>query len=284
MTDIDIPDGGVARVPTNGAKLGKTRRDEIFASRMGPVCRHLSSLLPLSLDEIHLLCSLNARQKERGPGATFNVDEKSATGTSFVLSGWACHQRLMCDGRRQILRVVLAGDAIGGHAETHAAAMDNIVALTPLTIIEVPDFALMAAPPRFHTNIGKAVALAVSRRELVLLDQILRLGCLTAFERMADLLLDLWRRLTVIGLADGRGFPLPLTQEVLADVLGLSIVHVNRTLQQLRRERLIDFCGGKVSLLNPGLLASIADGTASSARGHLIPQLRGARTGAAHSL
>jgi hypothetical protein len=57
MTDIDIPDGGVARVPTNGAKLGKTRRDEIFASRMGPVCRHLSSLLPLSLDEIHLLCA-----------------------------------------------------------------------------------------------------------------------------------------------------------------------------------------------------------------------------------
>jgi hypothetical protein len=154
----------------------------------------------------------------------------------------------MCDGRRQILRVVLAGDAIGGHAGTHAAAMDNIVALTPLTIIEVPDFALMAAPPKCHSNIGKAVALAVSRRELVLLDQILRLGCLTAFERMADLLLDLWRRLTVVGLADGRGFPLPLTQEVLADVLGLSIVHVNRTLQQLRRERLIDFCGESLPL------------------------------------
>jgi CRP-like cAMP-binding protein len=284
MRDIDIPDDGAAPVPTNGAKFVQPRRDEFFGSRMGPVCRHLSSLLPLSLDEIRLLCSLNARQKERAPGTTFHVDEKSATGTSFVLSGWACHQRLMRDGRRQILRVVLAGDAVGGHAETHAAAMDDIVALTPLTIIEIPDFALMAAPPKFHSNIGKAVALAMNRRELVLLDQILRLGRLTAFERMVDLLLDLWRRSSVVGLADGRRFPLPLTQEVLADALGLSIVHVNRTLQQLRRERLIDFCGGEVSLLDPEHLASIADGTASSARGHLIPQLRGPRAVAARPL
>jgi DNA-binding transcriptional regulator LsrR (DeoR family) len=68
--------------------------------------------------------------------------------------------------------------------------------------------------------------------------------------------------MAVVGLGDDRRFPMPLTQESLADALGLSTVHVNRTLQQLRRERLIEIAGGEVLLLDADLLASLADGTA----------------------
>ena len=77
-------------------------------------------------------------------------------------------------------------------------------------------------------------------------DQITRLGRRTAYERFGNLLLELYHRLHVVGLArDGR-FALPLTQEMLADALGLSVVHVNRTVQQMRRDGLLELRAGTV--------------------------------------
>ncbi len=95
--------------------------------------------------------------------------------------------------------------------------------------------------------------------EASLLDHIVRLGRQTAYERMAHLLLELRWRLAEVGLGDERKFPLPLTQEVLADALGLSIVHVNRTLQQLRREGLLEMRAGFVELLKPDVLIATSD-------------------------
>jgi hypothetical protein len=85
------------------------------------------------------------------------------------------------------------------------------------------------------------------------------LGRQTAYERVAHFLLEVQRRLEIAGLGDGQRFPLPLTQEIMGDALGLSIVHVNRTLQQLRRERLIELRSGVTILLQRDLLASIAN-------------------------
>jgi CRP-like cAMP-binding protein len=84
----------------------------------------------------------------------------------------------------------------------------------------------------------------------------MRLGRQTALERTAHLFLELRQRLAAVGLADGARFPLPLTQEVLADTLGLSIVHMNRTLQQLRREGLVEVKSGWARLLDPAALAA----------------------------
>ena len=76
---------------------------------------------------------------------------------------------------------------------------------------------------------------------------------------MLHLLLELHHRLRTVGLAEAGRFEMPLTQEVLADALGLSIVHVNRTLQQIRREGLVEIKGGGVALLEPKLMAAVAD-------------------------
>jgi CRP-like cAMP-binding protein len=86
-----------------------------------------------------------------------------------------------------------------------------------------------------------------------------RLGQQTAYERVAHFLLELQRRLQIAGLGDSQRFPLPLTQEMLADSLGLSIVHVNRTLQHLRREKLIELRSGVAILLEPQTLSGICD-------------------------
>ena len=80
---------------------------------------------------------------------------------------------------------------------------------------------------------------AVARAEdALLLDQVVRLGVQTAYERVAHFLLEIQERLALVGQADDQHFPLPLTQEVLAGALGLSIVHVNRTLRLLREENI----------------------------------------------
>ena len=90
-------------------------------------------------------------------------------------------------------------------------------------------------------------------------EQVVRVGRRTAYERMCHLLLELHHRLSLVGLAQDWRFPMPLTQEILADATSLSIVHVNRTLTQLRREHLVEIRQGHVTLLEPAELISIAD-------------------------
>ena len=113
---------------------------------------------------------------------------------------------------------------------------------------------------RAHDDgVASACVRAVGLEETRLFDHIVRLGRQSAFERVTHLLLELHERLAVVGLAFENRFPLPLTQEVLADALGLSIVHVNRTLQQLRRGGLIDTRAGWVTLRDHEQMASLAN-------------------------
>ena len=92
-----------------------------------------------------------------------------------------------------------------------------------------------------------------------LLDHITRLGPPDRLRAGGAPLARAARAAEVAGLATGPAFPMPLTQETLADALGLSVVHVNRILQQLRREKLVELSAGRAVLLQPDLLAGIAD-------------------------
>ena len=108
---------------------------------------------------------------------------------------------------------------------------------------------------------GFAEALAATARaeEAGLCDQVVRLGRQTAYERLVHLILELYERLQKVGLVDGDSFSIPLTQELLADALGLSVVHINRTLQQVRRDKLLEMQSGRVTLLQPDRMRLLAD-------------------------
>ncbi|MNR30865.1 Nitrogen fixation regulation protein FixK [compost metagenome] len=86
-----------------------------------------------------------------------------------------------------------------------------------------------------------------------------RLGRQSAHERTAHFLLEWRQRCRIAGLAEGERFPMPLTQEVLSDALGLSIVHLNRTLQHMKREGLIEVKRGWIALLDVARLKFICD-------------------------
>ena len=115
-------------------------------------------------------------------------------------------------------------------------------------------------------GLSDAYALSAVLEQRYFLAQITRLGRLSAMERVADWLLETRDRVTLAGLALGDEFAVPLTQELLADTLGMTSVHVNRTLQSLRRDGLLNFRRGTISLPDPERLENMVGYHAIRAR------------------
>lgn len=164
--------------------------------------------------------------------------------TLLMVRGWAARTRCLEDGRRQIINFVLPGDLIGFTDLGRALASSTVVALTKGAICVAPE-------PSVCRSLANAYAVSRAMDEAHLLGQITRLGRLSAHERIQDLLLELMERLELSGLARDGHFSIPLTQEMLADALGLTPVHVNRMLQQARQSGELSWHNGEVVLHDP---------------------------------
>lgn len=162
--------------------------------------------------------------------------------TRAIISGWACRQRILSDGRRQILNYLLPGDLLGVNHQVNATSLTSILAVTDVVTCAAPDARAGSGA------LAEAYALAAELDEHYLLAQITRLGRFSASERLIDWMLEIQERLTRAGLANDQRLSVPLTQEFLADTLGLTSVHVNRTLQALRRQNLLTIADGTIVL------------------------------------
>jgi CRP-like cAMP-binding protein len=195
--------------------------------------------------------------------AASNGSELLAEGTrlnraQILLEGWAIRQRVLSDGRRQIFSFLLPGDIFGICPRSDGEALHATVALTPT--VTAPLAILDDALQRAATSAcGRIVREMLSLEEALLVNQVVRLGRQSAQERLINLLLEFHDRLAAAGLVEDGSFMLPFTQEVLSDALGLSTVHTNRTLQQLRRENLIETHLSQMRLLDRERLVEIAD-------------------------
>jgi CRP-like cAMP-binding protein len=193
------------------------------------------------------------RSVERIPvGASLECEGGKARDI-VVVSGWIAETRILPDGRRQIFSFLLPGDV----AVVGSQSNIGCCGLVALTRVEIADTAGLMSGEQAE-RVSRSLREAVRRREDRLFDQIVRIGRLTSKERLLNLLLELHDRLEVVGLVKDGGFRIPLTQENFADALGLSVVHINRTVQQLRREGLVTFGRGTVTLHQPGRLSAAA--------------------------
>lgn len=172
--------------------------------------------------------------------------------TLAIQSGWAALARHFPDGRRQIQHLLLPGDIVGMGA--NAPLTSSLLALTPVTLVEL-DTAPGASVAVLEEVVRRHAALTVQQ----LLNAVSRVGRQSAQERFAHLLLELRDRLHMAGLGQGDRFEMPLTQEMLADALGLTSVHVNRTLQAMRQQSLVTLREREVVLLDAAGLTRIAD-------------------------
>lgn len=201
-------------------------------------------------------------QIEQRPRRTWRARERiaapgRATLPIVIMAGWACRMRQLADGRRQIIELLAPGDMVG--VTPGLEAVSEVMALTPVKAVEADELRRGGTTDEARPAIRKAVTAAARTSELFTVHAMVRLGRQTAYERIAHLLLELDWRLTHRGLSTNSTFKLPLTQEVIGDVLGLSVVHVNRTLQQMRREKVLEFMLGQVRLLQPLVLKKAAE-------------------------
>lgn len=174
-----------------------------------------------------------------------------------LFSGWAFRHKTLPDGRRQILNFVLPGDLLGLQASLLSAAEHSIEALTD---VEVCVFSRRKTWTLFERMPALAYEMAwLGAREESLVDENLTsVGQRTARERMAALILGLYRRCEHLDLVHDRTFVFPLTRQHLADALGLSLVHTKKTWSYLRRSGLFEFDGRSLRLVNPRLTERMA--------------------------
>lgn len=156
----------------------------------------------------------------------------------FVKEGFAVRYKLLRNGKRQILNVVLPGDVVGLPASFYERAAYSVTAVTDLTmnVCALESYVqLCYQQPRF----GLALSWIAVQEATTYAEHIIDVGRRTPLERLSHFLLELHARLHAVGRAEETSFALPFSQEVMADVLGLSVPHLNRMMQQLRTERLI---------------------------------------------
>jgi CRP-like cAMP-binding protein len=175
----------------------------------------------------------NGNLKRVDPGVQLRCETGARTKQVVILSGWASQMQTLPDGRRQIFSLLLPGDAI--LMDERGERMGRgVVALTRLTVMET-GYPLLAEGDAWM-SLQRGFRETALRNEKRLMDHMVRIGRLDARERVLHLLLELYERLDAVGLVKDDTFRMPLTQEALADTLGLSAVHINRTLRELNRE------------------------------------------------
>jgi len=149
-----------------------------------------------------------------------------------VLNGWAFRYKMLEDGRRQILNYALPADLVGLQGALMKEMEHSVEALTPLTVCVLPRAKLWELYAKLP-SLAFDVTWLAAREEQLVDENLVSLGRRTALERTAYLLLHLYVRAEDAGLTKDNGIQFPFTQQHLADTLGMSLVHTNKTLKRL---------------------------------------------------
>ena len=200
---------------------------------------HLEAFTKLSQQDRTLIEGLIRKNVREVPARRDIVREgEKPRAVNVVLEGWACRYKQLPDGRRQVVSFFIPGDLCDANVFILREMDHSIGAITKVRYAEImpSDFEdMMAQSPRITQALWwhELVTAAVQREWTT------NVGQRTAYERIAHLLAELFLRLRAVGLTNGDSCDFPLTQNDLADAAGLTAVHVNRTLQDLRRNELI---------------------------------------------
>lgn len=222
-----------------------------------PVLLRLNSFRPLTPEaEIALAKAIRPRIVKAAAGQDILSPGESTEQVRFILSGWLARYKMLEDGRRQIVSFILPGDTCDAFGHLLHESDHSIVTLTAVTYAELDR-------KRFDELIAidQCLAEAFWCETLVSLsiarEWIVNVGRRVALERVAHLLCEIVERLRRVDLLDDNTCAFPVTQMDLADATGLSIVHLNRTLQELRGNGLIVLRDRNLTVLDPIMLQTV---------------------------
>ena len=225
---------------------------------IGPLFRLLGRYIPLDEADRAALSTLEAGPVcHADPRKDIAHEGESPSMIRLLISGWACRYKDLPDGRRQIVGFFLPGDFCDLNIHMLSELDHSIGALTAVRFHEIQ-------PQQLQDVIGQRPHLlhALLRHEMVSAaihrEWLLSIGQRSPMERLAHLFVELYYRLKGIGMATRLSFDLPITQNHLAEANGLSLVHLNRTLQEMRREGLIELSDRMLRIVDLERLKRVA--------------------------
>jgi CRP-like cAMP-binding protein len=213
------------------------------------VASKLEAFTRLSADDKAALAQVSRNVRNVEPRRDLISEGDKPRYVHLVLDGWGCRYKQLPDGKRQIVSLFIPGDFCDLNVYILKYMDHSIGAITRLKVAMItPEemTALTTERPRITQALWwhELVTTAIQR------EWTLNLGQRSAYERLAHLLIELYLRLKTVGRAHDGRCDFPLTQNDLADATGLTAVHVNRTLQELRRDNLIELDRKQLQILD----------------------------------
>lgn len=203
--------------------------------------------------DVDFIQAFKAGELAVGPGATIIRENTKSIHLFTLLSGWAFRYKTLEDGRRQIINYALPGDFLGLQASISDEMNHGVDTLTDAVLCVFPRDRLWTLFTQ-HPQISYDITWLAAREERTLDEHLLSIGRKTAIERVAYLLWYLFDKARDVGLVKDDKLDLPMRQAHLADTLGLSLVHTNKTLQKLREKRSIVLQEGSLRIVNEDAL------------------------------
>ena len=225
---------------------------------MNPLITKLERRDHLSEEERAVINAAASSLKRFRAGEDIVCEGDRPRESTLVIDGFTGRYNALLDGKRQISAIHIKGDFVDLHSFLLHVMDHGVVALTDCTVCTFPHDALTVITEN-HPHLTRLlwfstlIDAAIHRRWIV------AMGRQSAAAQLAHLLCELHVRLELVGLVDDKSFELPLNQSELGDVLGLSLVHVNRVVQGLKRAKLVAWTGKTITILDPEELCALAE-------------------------
>jgi CRP-like cAMP-binding protein len=221
--------------------------DADAARAVAPLLLKLRARDLVSDEEEDVLRASVSELREHPGGRAIVRAGTTLSASTLLLDGIVCRFTDLADGQRQIMELHVAGDFVDLHGFLLKQLDHHVGAMTPVRVAIFPHDALRGITET-HPHLGRMLWFSTLLDAAIHREKILSIGRRSAVARIAHLFCELHVRLGLVGLGNEAGYALPLTQADLADVTGLTSVHVNRMLKKLRDENLLTFRGGEVAI------------------------------------
>ena len=214
--------------------------------------RKFESFAPLTDGDRHLLDDIVKSSRSVDAHLDIIREGEAPSDVHLVLKGFACRYKLLKNGRRQIVAYLVPGDFCDLNIFILSAMDHNIGTLSPCTVVDIPRERVLEMIER--PALARACWWATLVDEATLREWLLNIGQRDAATRIAHLICELLLRLRAVGLVEENSYELPLTQNDIGDTMGLTTVHVNRSLQVLRKVGVITFKSRHIVVEDPARL------------------------------
>src|SRR3954451_9155084 len=220
--------------------------------------RQFECLREFTAKELEFVSSFKSGELNVEAGTSILLQSTNSAHLYTVLSGWAFRYKTLADGRRQILNYAMPSDLIGLQGSVNDEMQHSVEALTDVMLCVFPREKLWDLYTNYPT-LAFDITWIAAREEQLLDEGLTSVGRRTALERLAYLLLTLFQRAEELGLTKDNSIQFPFTQQHVADTLGMSLVHTNKTLQRLNATKAMRWKERRFDILDRDALARLAN-------------------------